>query len=201
MQYPWRLLTVLFPTVAFIAGSVIESLSKKWAVVLVVLSIALTWSYQKPVLYEPRGDEYYLTRREFTDGTSSMGNSFSTIWTGWKNERVNEKVTVLQGQVQISDLKTTPLETNFTVSSDSPSRIRIHTLYYPGWIVTIDGTQVPIDYQTDGVIDFSVPQGTDKVNVEFRETPLRRATDTISLIGLLYLVSWAILRVRYAHSS
>ena len=61
------------------------------------------------VTYEKRDDSHYLSRREFTDGTSSPGNSFSTIWTGWKKERFQTRFQASTGDATINVYKETPL--------------------------------------------------------------------------------------------
>lgn len=86
IQYPWRLLSFAIPVAGFCAAFWVHVMKKPWVgVVLAVLAVGLAASYARPVLYAPRNESYYLTRQNFMSGTSSMGNSFSTIWTGWKD--------------------------------------------------------------------------------------------------------------------
>ena len=84
IQYPWRLLVVTTIATGYL-GALLTTVTPRWIMVgLTVLAFIASFSYMKPVTYEKRDDAHYLSRREFTDGTSSLGNSFSTIWTGWK---------------------------------------------------------------------------------------------------------------------
>ena len=84
IQYPWRLLMVTTIAAGYL-GALLTTVTPRWIMVgLTILAFIASFSYMKPVTYEKRDDSHYLSRREFTDGTSSLGNSFSTIWTGWK---------------------------------------------------------------------------------------------------------------------
>ncbi len=86
IQYPWRLLSFVLPIAGFCAAFWTYSVKHKWlGIALAAAAILLSFSYARPVLYAPRNEAYYLSQPNFINGTSSMGNSFSTIWTGWKD--------------------------------------------------------------------------------------------------------------------
>jgi hypothetical protein len=115
VQYPWRLLSFVIPIAGFCAAVWVRSLKHKWwGIILAIASVALAASYARPVLYEPRNEAYYMQRPNFTLGTSSMGNSFSTIWTGWKS------------------------------GESTSAAGMTHTLYFPGWKAYVDNREVPI---------------------------------------------------------
>ncbi len=194
LQYPWRLLSIFLPAVAFLAAYVISWINKIWIqVFLVFFAIILSYQYCRPAMYQQRSDEYYLSRREFTDGTSSLGNSFSTRWATWKENRAESRVEVVTGSVELSDVILKPVSYYFKTNSDSPATIVIHTLYYPGWIVKIDDHDTQINYLDDGIIKFALPSGMHSVSVFFTETSTRILADFISLLSLFLTGTWAIL--------
>lgn len=199
MQYPWRLLSVCIPCIAFFGAYVAFYLKKPfWLIIIGVLAFGFSFRYMQPVLYAPRDTDYYLSRRNFTDGTSSMGNSFSTIWTGWKSERSPYLMEVLNGKMA-GNMKTNSFLTKaFTITTDGVADVSLPILYFPGWEVLVDGTKIPIDYRTDGTIRFSVPGGTHTVLVRFTETFVRMIGDLVSCITLVWVAGWGILRV-YEH--
>lgn len=199
LQYPWRLLSIFLPAVAFLAAFVTSKINKNWIKILFIFfAIALSYQYARPAMYLPRSDQYYLTRREFTDGTSSLGNSFSTRWSAWKESRAKSRVEVTMGSVKLSEVVLRSAAYYFKTSSDSPAAIAIHTLYYPGWIVKIDDHNAAISYQNNGIINFALPSGAHSVSVFFTETPVRLLADFISVLSLFWIVGSAILN-RYAH--
>lgn len=193
IQYPWRLLAVVIPVSAYFAAFVAARVPRWIAVTLAAFSVILSFGYMRPVTYAPRTDEYYLSRPEFTDGTSSLGNTFSTVWTSWKRLRAAEKIQVPAGVSLVSSEVITPLKIHATVDVPDDSSIRINALYYPGWQVTDNGVSVPIDYR-DGVIDIALPTGRHVISAELKETRTRQAADMLSLGGLFWLIGLTILK-------
>ena len=199
LQYPWRLLVFVLPAAAFFAARVASFVPRWAAIVLCVAAFGFSLPYMRPVVYAPRTDTHYLTRPEFTDGTSSMGNAFSTIWTPWKSERSDRLVDIREGEGSVAVEAQKPLHTNMTIAAQTPLKVRINRLYFPGWAVYDNGKPLAVDYETDGLMNIVLAPGTHSVDVRFEETPVRRAADMISLIGLLWLSLQAIIRSIYAH--
>ncbi len=188
VQYPWRLLSFVIPVAGFSAAVWTSRLKRPWwGLFLAVLSVALAASYARPVLYEPRNEAYYLARPNFTDGTSSMGNSFSTIWTGWKTTRPAAPYAIENGQMT-QKTRWEYMEKDFTVLMDKAGTVTVSTLYFPGWTASVDGKEVPINYRGDGIIHISVPQGTHAIRVWFADTPVRKVADALSVISVAVLV-------------
>lgn len=181
LQYPWRLLSFVIPAAAFLVAYLAQA-RYRLALVLVFVGFVAIQPYIRPVTYEPRTDEHYLTRRNFTDGTSSLGNSFSTIWTSWKSERAAARLEVAQGDATVAMQTERPLEYRFHVAGQQESVIRVNALYYPGW--GAGGYELR---EAEGLINVAVPPGEHNVVVRFGETPLRRGADIVSLVGLFLL--------------
>ncbi len=201
VQYPWRFLSFIIPATAFMGAYISHHIRMRFiSVILILISIVLSYSYARPVVYAPRDDQYYLARRNFTDGTSSMGNSFSTIWTGWKSKRSNYVIELINGKLKGGFVKNSFLDKEFLVSSENGAEVHLSILYYPGWKAIIDTSEMPIEYKSDGTIRFPVPSGDHKVTVVFTQTLLRKCADAISFITLVWLLGWGILGVyAYCH--
>jgi len=199
IQYPWRLLSFFIPIVGVSAVYVAQRISNKTALVLSILSIVLVYSYARPVLYERRDDAYYQSRGNFTDGTSSMGNAFSTIWTPWKSQKAESLVEVSEGTASIIVDEQRLLFTKITVDAQTPIKMKINRLYFPGWEVYDNGKSIVTDHETDGLIHVLLVSGKHDVVVRFEETSVRRIGDAVSISGLLWLLGWAILERIYAY--
>jgi hypothetical protein len=199
IQYPWRLLSLTIPLVAAAASYAASKLSKAVAGVLVLLSILFVYGYTRPAVYEPRDDAYYQSRPSFTDGTSSMGNAFSTVWTGWVQKRATDPAILLSGTGTISTVSHGWLDLELTVFADAESVVRVNTAYFPGWTVRENGISVPIEYEKSGRIDIPVGPGTHQLRVRFEDTPIRIVGNIVSLTGLFWLCGSAILRGIYAY--
>lgn len=179
LQYPWRLLSVVIVATPYLAGKLMSVF--RWRAIVVALSaiaVLLSFSYTKPVLYASRPDAYYLSKREFTDGTSSLGNSFSTRWMSWQPDRPKARMEIISGVGSV-ELGNVHLITD--------AMIRIHVAYYPGWRVAIDGKNSLVYPDSEGMITVSVPKGDHSIAVNFNETPFRLVADLLSLAFLLWL--------------
>lgn len=196
IQYPWRLLSLLLISVPFFCAFFITKANKYLTAGVIMVGILLIYGYTKPVTYEPRNDMYYLTKKEFTDGTSSLGNSFSTIWTSWIKDRPEQ---IVNGNVEVQNLRSTPTSLAFTAVNTEPQQVTINRTYYPGWVVAVNGKETKIDFSR-GIIQILVPSGTNEIKANFQETKLRMFANGVSVLTLFSLVLFSILSQRYARS-
>ncbi len=148
--------------------------------------------YTRPVKYLPRTDDFYLTNPVWTDGTNTLGDSFATIWAPAKQpQRAQEKLTIIQGEGEVADLFIKPTRYAFQVKSLTPLLLQVNTLYFPGWQVLVDNEERRIDFD-NGLINFQIPEGKHRIEVQFRETPIRTLANRVSFLSLLFLLGTAI---------
>jgi len=187
IQYPWRILSFLTITAGFFGAFVARRLPRWIGIGLAALAVMVTTQYVRPVKYEVRNDAYYLSRRNFTDGTSSLGNAFTTKWSPWKDSRARSRMEVIHGDAKLSRIT----RAGTTVSADAEVKenavVQVNTLYYPGWRVTIDGTPTEMRHE-NGVLQVDVPAGSHRIIAHFGETMLRTVANCVSVISLLYVI-------------
>ena len=195
IQYPWRLLSFVPVITGFCAAYILHTRKFHWFSMLffIVVPILLSYSYARPVQYEKREDSHYLTRKEFTDGTSSLGNSFSTRWLPWQSARVAQKIESLSSETTISGITLSPDRYTFTVNATKGDTIVVHISYYPGWSVYVDERREEIDY-SKGDIRFKVPAGIHTIVVKLTGTLDQKIAYGISILSLCALVSLSILQ-------
>lgn len=196
IQYPWRLLSFVIPISGFAAAYWASKMKKQWLALCISLAAVLfAVSYARPVRYAPRNEAYYLSRSNFTDGTSSMGNSFSTIWTGWKSQRPQAPVTV-EGGVLTGQSPTKYLDKKYTVSMTREGAVTVNTLYFPGWKAFVDGQETPVNYKNHGLIELTIPSGDHSIVVAFTDTWPRKLGNVISLASLAAILFLGYTRFR-----
>lgn len=198
LQYPWRLLVWLLPMTAWMAAMATHTAKKMWIpVILVCISILCTFSYTRGAIYAPRDDAYYQSRQNFTDGTSSMGNSLSTIWTPWKETRSQSMVTDTREQpIAYETIQELYLDRVYSIRLMSQDVVRFHILYFPGWHVYVDGKETSIRYTENGTIDVDLSAGIHSVEIIMKETPIRMAADMASWVCFGFLCGLGILSYR-----
>ncbi|MBI4066515.1 YfhO family protein [Candidatus Gottesmanbacteria bacterium] len=200
LQYPWRLLSVVIIATPILAARLVSRLPKAVSVLLAGLAIIASFSYTKPVLYAPRPDEYYLSRREFTDGTSSLGDGFSTRWMVWQPDRPKARMEIVSGEGAVTMKEEGVTTFVGEVNTVRDAVVRTNVAYYPGWRAVLDGKSMPVEPDSIGAISVPIPNGTHRLTVYFRETFLRTVVNGISVLGLFWLLSSFILKKVYEHS-
>lgn len=201
VQYPWRLLSFIIPIASFSAAIWVETVKKKWiGLAVAILAVLLAFSYTRSATYEPRDEAYYLSRKNFTDGTSSMGNSFSTRWMSWQPNRPATRMEIVSGEGSITMRREQAATFEGDIQAISDAMVRVHVAYYPGWRVTIDGKDTPVKPDSRGMITVPISKGDHVIGVNFSETPFRLAADTLSILSLFWLFYSTILKKVYENS-
>ena len=97
------------------------------------------------------------------------------------------------GEGKINNITSNSRKISFNYVSESPSIVRVNTIYYPGWTAVSDGKQKAIFYDNkQGVMDLKLTSGNQNITLFFTETPLRIISDMISFVSLLVLVALAL---------
>ena len=145
-----------------------------------------------PAGYTKQNDEYYLTN----DATTTSKDEFMPIWvTDPPGKRFSEKVSLPENAL-ISDLVYNSKTVKFNLLSRQPGRLIINTIYFPGWQATLNGKNTAIIYNNpQGLISLDYPSGASRIEAFFKETPLRKTADVISLLALIYIIFSIIKRV------
>jgi len=195
VQYPWRFLSFIPVVTGFMTAYILNSWSVSFKTFLFFsfIPIFLVVSYVRPVQYEKREDLHYLTRREFTDGTSSLGNSFSTAYLPWQKNRTEKKIEPMKSDTIISDLALSPDLYSFFIESESGDTVVVHTAYFPGWTVYRDTKKIPMDF-SNGDIRFQVPPGSHEIRIKLEPTIDQNVSYGISSFSLFLLLSFIVLR-------
>lgn len=199
LQYPWRLLSVIIVATPFLAAKLASHLPRLASFALAGLAVIVSFSYTKPVLYAPRSDDYYLSRREFTDSTSSLGNGFSTRWMVWQPDRSRQRMEIVSGEGSIAMKQERMTTFESEVASTTDVTVRTNVAYYPGWRTAIDGKDVSTGPDPQGTISVGIDKGRHNLKVYFSETPLRYTANLVSLVCLSWLLGSTILKSVYEY--
>jgi len=96
-------------------------------------------------------------------------------------------------QVEVLKRGGNSYEVLVTAPASTDVLFRIH--YFPGWQAYVDGKPVETAIRPpQGLMAVAVPEGSHHVLLRFEDTPLRRVSKVISLLGLLAaagLLLWA----------
>jgi hypothetical protein len=192
LQFPWRLLGPASLCLALLVGS-LGNRSRIALVFAVLLLIIPNWRHARPARY------FRFDAAQWTPGQIAERNvetaDYATL-----PQQVREhpayasgRFDVLAGNVSVSEVHEGPSFLSSRVRASLPSLIQANVSYYPGWTATLDGAAVPIQVTSpQGQISLRVPEGDHRVDLEFRRTPLRVASELLSIagVGCLFILVW-----------
>ncbi len=196
IQFPFRLLSYLPLSLAFLSAFIVfRQKDRRQVIVSLLLIVVLGFSvfqYLKPLEFFDKGEGFYATN----EGTTTVQDEYMPKWVKQKpTEHFKEKVQVVSGTGEINNVIYNSKKASFNINSLTDSKVRINTIYFPGWKAFIDGKQSNIEYQNDqGIMEIQVPKGDHSVNLSFSETPIRVFADIISILSITALFVFSFLR-------
>lgn len=187
-QFPWRLLGLETLIASFLAGGLVVVWKPKFvAFASISIVILLGIGYTKPAYFLQRGDNYYITRSNFIDGTNSPGNTFNTLWFVNKPKQKERIVS----PIKLQDVQLKSEEYRFTISSDKVTEILINTAYFPGWNYYLDNKKESIEKTKEGFMRINVGKGLHNIRFVLENTQIRSQATLLSVISALALLLWS----------
>jgi hypothetical protein len=191
VQFPWRWLSI-----TSLAGSLLVAASlPKWKeifrahlrprdlVVGLAFSLALVFIVSEIVV-----DCDYLNRTRFDIMARESRGAVS--FKDWLPVTAREflQVDLKKGRVDAGERSVVlqswePQRRQFQIAAGSTTHARVRTYYYPHWVATADGQQLPTRAADDGAVLISIPPNAVNVSLEFREPARVRISAIISLLG------------------
>lgn len=196
IQLAWRLLAPVVLIIAIIGAFAANyfKISKKAIIAFYLFTLLVSFKYLRTnqiVVYEYR----YLIKN------SSDATAFHEFIPIYRESTTlpesKNKVEFITNDGNISNLSEKNNSISFTAEAEKDSTLRINTLYFPGWEAKIDGIiteititesqimQSPDDKDLSGLIEISIPQGNHNVNLQFKDTQVRKQGKILSILGLI----------------
>lgn len=199
INYPWIILGIIVFLISLLAGC-LTKFGKSFmflAAVLAVSAVILVLPHAKPENFLDRGDNFYLTNQ----ATTTSSNELMPLWVKKiPDKKADKKVEVSKGSIQ--NLFYNSKKINFSLDLSIDEKVKINTIYYPGWVINLDGIKTNINYDNEyGLITLNVNKGKHLVSGDFSETPTRFMGDFISLssffvIALFYIFNLKISKLK-----
>ncbi len=91
-------------------------------------------------------------------------------------------------QVRLSSRQGTRWEVQY--AAEGPAVATIPQYYFPGWSASVDGASTPVRPSPgNGLLQVLLPAGEHLLELEYHDTPVRSASNVLSLLGIATLVS------------
>lgn len=187
LDFPWRLTGVIIFVISLLMIYVPKRAILKLIFALLTFVVLLyNLNYVKPLAYINKPDSYYETN----DATTTSMDELMPIWVQKKaKERYISKIEYDDKISAVTDLAYNSKKIDFNAIVLSPVKIKINSLFFPGWKFQINGKNTPISiHEQDGVISVELNQGYHQIRGRFEETPLRFIADWISILSAVFLI-------------
>ena len=194
-EFPWRFLGISSFAISVIGTIALNEIKNKKIIYLLCLIVFVTSIYYVKIeKIEPKPDSFYFDYK----GTTSFHGETSSIWTaGDFYEVPKNSIEIIGGKGKILQISRKSNIHKFIIEAVTDTIILDNTVYFPGWRAEIDGRKVPIEFQDPsnrGLITFKVPSGKHAISIIFGESPIRLASNYLSILGLAFLILVLFLR-------
>lgn len=196
-QFSTRLLVVVALCISVIAGIIAKKTNKNWLIIsLCILTISYTilnWGNRRNI---PTINDDYLKKEFSTKPDVSGLEPSSPIWADLDKSKLRTKpistIEITKGKALIKMLYRNPIQHVYTINAKTKIEVKENTLYFPGWIVSANNKQIPINYKnpnSPGVITFKLDKGSYSVNVKFTDLPIIIFSKWLAGISIFLLVT------------
>lgn len=194
LQFPWRLLGIIIFFISLCAGSIFVWIGKSRQVmlllVLVVLVVVFNFSYFRPEKF------YYLNQDQILSGQNwdkqikrSIFDYLPKSAKAPPAELAQSRYEIIYGNADIKNLKEGSDWMSLDINSTTLTILRLSIYYFPDWQVKIDHKKIGINPKNDlGLITFSVDPGEHHIDARLYDTPIRSASNLLSVFGFLSLL-------------
>lgn len=189
-QFPWRFLSVSVFASAVLGGVAFAKINKLFILLYALFIISATVFMWFPKGYQIRDDSFYSG---VYAGTTDTGES-SPIWSvRFMEHTPDNPLDLLDGNATIIRGKRTTIEHDYTISVRKPSLFLENTLYFPNWMIYLNGLPTGIEWQNPtyrGLMTFRMEPGANQtVRVIFEDTKIRKVSDRLSIIsGVMVII-------------
>jgi hypothetical protein len=188
VDFSWRVLPLTVFSASLIAGYVVFNLAKRFRiffmVFLVILSIYANRNHTRINQSQDWPLEFYLK----LDNTTNSFDEYKPRWVEAQMvKKPKDKLQIMQGTADITINKNKSNLLDFTLSASASGRIRINTVYYPGWSMKMDGREKQMETH-NGLMETVFEAGKYNYKVSFADTPLRVMSNIISVTTVMVVV-------------
>ena len=175
IQFPWRWLGIISVVGSLLGSYGLANFSSDQkhripvlATILFTIFLAF-FAFTSAFLVK---GSHYIPREEFNSQISDLAAADSyigwlPIWASDIPEKVSERVRTSGRSVDI--IEWTAANRSFLIGNGNRGEAEIGTYFYPRWQASVNRNDVPVKYNSAGLIVIDIPEGPARVNLTFRE--------------------------------
>lgn len=209
VQFPWRFLTLVIFAFSFLAGSIVLIVKNKYLVFLLMLAlVGLNWNYflpEKGRMGDLNDEQKFSGAAWDLQRTAGIYDYLPLTAKEAPKEPPKALVEVVDAKGEIVnnsmlEVKNVSQGTNWAKfeTSGPEATIRVSIFDFPGWKVYLNGQ--PKDHylgQSEkwGRIWIDLPEGDNRLELKFTDTPVRNISNIISIVTWLSLFIFLVVQL------
>ena len=161
LAYPWRALLLPGLFLPLLAVFAFERAGPRRATVLAGILVLFNLPHSEPKGYLTFDDAYYAPGSIASKGiNTTTREEYEPRWVEKRPPYEPRALVALAGSIETSPVSLRAARQEVVVRATAPTPVESTTFFYPGWTVTIDGTEVPASpVPVRGTMRFDVPAG------------------------------------------
>jgi hypothetical protein len=190
VQYPWRFLAFAIFGISLIISQIVymfRSAIVRWSMVIIFVGLVLFVEAKRftPQYTYSRPAADFETQEDIRFRVSKISDEYLPAAV----RRPEDPQDVVRDTIPQSDLYTMEIQQmsdiygKFGFSAKAPAAIQINTTYFPGWQYIVNVTDT-IPWVLNGLPVITIPSGDSVLQMQFRDTPVRKISNIISLLSL-----------------
>ncbi len=197
IQFPWRMLEFSAFFLSIICSINAYIVIKRFNIIDVLVMIIILVLYNRAVVLYPIGEPEKIENLNLGIVSGMQNEIVGGIAKGEylpvkaNNDRFyiatrEDKMTVLSGKTIITNEEKDDQKTVFKVNNIEPTEYEAPYIYYPGYLVTVDGIEIDNYESENGFLSFKIDDETEAiVEIKYEGTKLMKLSNIISSIGLI----------------
>lgn len=198
VQFPWRFLSYAVFASSLLSAYLASYFSGRnlWVLVGIIslLAVGLNWYYFRPhYFYYDMTDAKKLSGQNFIDQQKGSILDYLPKTALEPREPAPPSPLVIKGSATVNNFINKSNRWSFDVDVTNVSEIDPPVFDFPDWVVRINGKEV--DHARNfptGRIEINLPPGKYVVTGEFKNTPVRTASNLLSLASLFTLIMYCL---------
>lgn len=199
LQFSYRLMAIICFAVAIAIGYGTSQLEKRKTTLLLATAMAILtsismWNTRNML---PNISDQVLAQQlpESTangEGLQPAASKWMSVDKPYMATRPKSSIEILSGTGEAKQISRTTEKHVYQINAATNLAIKENTAYFPGWTAKVDGKLTTINYESTanrGIMLIDVPQGTHQLELLFEDTPIRKASEAVSLAALMILVA------------
>ena len=186
IDFTWRILPLAVLAASVLAGFIVSR--GRYRYILAVFIVSLSLYANRNHIHINQSLDWQVPFFLKLEKTTNSYDEYTPKWaTKDKLEIPHTPLNFIQGNGKYTLLSSDTYSLQAAIETSQSAKIRINTIYFPGWTVAVNQLPQPVDY-TSGFMDVGIPKGSSQLKAQFTQTPLNKFSNILTLIGLLTAV-------------